>query len=68
MIIWKMLARTFPSKVREIIIDYGEIHKGRRPALNVGSVMFTCALWTITLKLITGKELGGYSFHLFFLS
>lgn len=52
----------------------GEPSKGTRPATNVVSVMFTCALaflvkvalWTITLKLITGNELGGYSFHLFF--
>ena len=81
-----MLARTYPSRVWEMIIDVlsvrrntprprklGKPSKGTRPATNVGSVMFTCALaflvkvalWTITLKLITGNEHGGYSFYLF---
>jgi len=52
----------------------GKPSKGTRPATNVGSVMFTSALpflvkvalWTITLKQITGNELRGYSLHLFF--
>lgn len=51
----------------------GRSSKGTRPATNVGSVTFICALaflvkvalWIITPKLFTGHELGCYSINVF---